>query len=63
MKYFGPKKLANPTFSQNQKFHIAKDPLYYQRVHMQKETETEKSIYYDFIRFGDFSTISNTLKL
>ena len=35
-----------------------------QHGNIQKETdtETEKSIYYDFMRFGDSSTVTNLLK-
>ena len=29
---------------------------------IQKETDTEKSIYYDFMKPGDFSTVRNLLK-
>ena len=35
-------------------------PLLYGNI--KKEADTENSIYYDFMRFGDFSTLPNPLK-
>ena len=31
-------------------------------IKKEADTETEKSIYYDFMRFGDSSTVPNLLK-
>ena len=37
-------------------------PLLYRNIQKETDTVKEKSVYYDFMRFGDSSTVRNLLK-
>ena len=39
-----------------------KCPFLHGNIQKETDTETEKSIYYDFMRFGNSSTVPNLLK-
>ena len=41
---------------------LIKYPLLHENIQKETDTETEKSIYYNFISFGDSGTVPNLLK-
>ena len=60
MTSFQPSEKSTLAPSSQNLLALVECPLLHGNI--QKETDTEKSIYYDFMRFGDSSKVCNPMK-